>query len=134
MYSTRKAVEAVGCSYRQLDYAVRLRGEKLTGSGHRRTWTPHEVIRLALAFHLCAAMPGRPGQSPFPDIASAALDVVEDPPRSGFVMMALPAGTLSWSTDPDAVLEALLSGTVVAARYDLTELLGDFLDDDEIPR
>lgn len=131
--STPNAARAVGCSYRQLDYAARLRGET-PGSGHPRQWSPNEVIRLALAFHLAGTITDH-ARGPFPGLAQAALDVEADPPRVGYVILATATGALSWTDDPFQVLDLVVAqGSVVVARYDLADLLGDFLDADEIPR
>jgi len=132
--TTPQTAEAVGCTYRQLDHAARVRGDS-HGSGHRRMWSPAEVVRLALAFQLAAAYPGtgRSG-SPFPALADAALAVQADPPRRGYAMIT-GGSDVSWVatwSDVRRTVDDHASAVVVA--YDLDQLVGEILDLTAVPR
>ncbi|HMJ75140.1 MAG TPA: hypothetical protein VK507_04160 [Iamia sp.] len=131
--TTPQTAEAVGCSYRQLDHAARRRGDS-KGSGHRRMWTPAEVVRLALAYQLAAAYPSSGSNAtPFPWIAAAALAVEVEPPDRGYAMVTGPdvSWVATWS-DVRRTVDDHRSAVVVA--YDLDDLVGEVLDLTAVPR
>jgi hypothetical protein len=92
LYPSSHATDLVGCTYRQLDYLIRvgiLTGETLNnGSGSRRAFTPDHVARLAVAYRLASAMPrhGSPASSAWPLWANAVLNG-PPPPARGFAVL-----------------------------------------------
>jgi len=140
--SSVEVCELIGCSYRQLDYAVRSGAEPevaASGSGSRRRWSTSQVIRLALAFHVASAFPTGAGrnQSSFPMLAAAFLAVDgDDPPTSGYVVADGAATGVAWAgtwADVRRLVEDA-PGPVVVAAYDLDVLVGDALDTTAVPR
>lgn len=130
-----EAVQAIGCSPRQLDYLTRsgaVRGMN-RGSGSRRMWDAEQVIRLALAYHLTKAMPGT---STFPAVAPAALDDhLPAPPRRGYAMMAPDPVEVRWAATWADVRRMVEDwGAAVIVTYDLDDLVGDRVDLDALPR
>jgi hypothetical protein len=138
--STQAVCERIGCTYRQLDYAVRSCADRSlwehgvgNGSGSRRRWSPSQVIRLALAFHVASAFPTGAGrnQSSFPMLAAAFLAAdSDDPPTSGYVVADGAATGVAWAgtwADVRRLVEDA-PGPVVVAAYDLGALVGDLLD------
>lgn len=130
MYRSTDAVEVIGCSYRQLHYltACGITPAVVTGpggSGSRYHWSRAQVIRLTLAFHLAQVVP----DGSFPELAPACLNVVGEPPRSGYAMYTTGPTEAAWAgtwADVRMILERW--GSCAIARYDLADLIGDRLD------
>ena len=141
MLSSREVCQLVGCSYRQLDYAVRISGaapvsgEATPGSGHRRGWSHEQVARLAIANHLA----GSPATGGFSVLAAAALDAdLPEPPAAGYAV-ALPGDPRTMVTWvgrwPDVRPIVDLGRPLIVVAYDLDDLIDlAALDTETVPR
>jgi len=129
--SSRQACSTIGCTYRQLDYLTRsgaVAGMN-QGSGSRRRWPTRTVIRLALANHMTGVIPANGDATAFPDVARAAMDPTEDPPRRGYAVLAPEPMTMMWAGSWADLRRAIDDvGAAVVVRYDLAELVGSDVD------
>lgn len=131
---SKQAVQAIGCTYRQLDNLTRVGAvpAQAVGSGNRRQWTVDQVVRLALANHIRMAMPVvNEYTSPFPAIARIALTCRRPPPRSGYAVLLVDPLELTWAGNWADLRRAIdHGGAAVVVSYDLDALVGEHLDVD----
>ena len=122
---TEQALDAIGCSRRQLDYLTRCGAapaDMNVGSGYRREWEPATVVRLFIAYRAATAAPTT--QSPWPLAARAALDPgLPPPPRQGYVILTSDPVAVTWvATWPEVRRLIDAAGAATVATYDTTDL------------
>lgn len=130
LYSSRDVCDLLGISYRQLDYLTRtgaVTGPDMNkGSGSRRTFTPDQVQRLAVARRLADNIPTTRATSGsvWPRLAAAVMAGPPPPPR-GFAVLDT-VGTVRYPTT--LTVDDVPNGSIVM-NYDASDVWAALEDD-----